>query len=82
MTLNVFLSHLKYILQLSLVKFSVSLTFFQGRTGQDGHTTHRGTWTDRLFLENIILDINIEITSGKLPKVKPENILILTYHFF
>jgi len=42
MTLNVFFSNLKYILQLSLVKFSVSLTFFRDWTGRthgqtDGH---------------------------------------------
>ena len=45
MTLNVFLSNLKYILQLSLVKFSDSLTFLGGRagTGRDGHTEYGQT---------------------------------------
>ena len=58
MTLNVFLSHLKYILQLSLVKFSVSLTFFG--TGRDGRTQ-----TDRIFLENVILDIYLGFENKK-----------------
>ena len=54
MTLNVSLSHLKYILQLSSVKFSVSLTFFgMGRDRTDGHMD---IWTDRLLSENTILD--------------------------
>ena len=38
MTLNVSLSHLKYILQISSVKFSVSLTIFWDGSGQDGRT--------------------------------------------
>ena len=47
MTLDIFLSHIEYILQLSLVKFSVSLTFFgTDGTGQtdirmDRHTDGR-----------------------------------------
>ena len=43
MTLNVFFSPLKYIRQLFLAKFSVSVTFFMERDGtrQDGRTeTH------------------------------------------
>ena len=51
-------SRLKYILQLSLVKFSVSLTFFWMEWDVAGRTD---TWTDictgRLFSENIIIDL-------------------------
>ena len=62
MTLNVSLSHLKYILQLFSVKFSVSLTFFG--TGRD-RQTHGRTQTDRLFLEYVILDIYLGFENKK-----------------
>ena len=58
-TLNVFLSPLKYIWQLYSVKFSVSVTFFCDGTGRDGTWRTDGQTdigTDRLFSENIILD--------------------------
>ena len=51
------------------MKFSVSVTFFMGRDGRTDTRTH-GIWTDRLFSENIILDLQIKF-SKKPCSVKP-----------
>ena len=62
MTLNVFLSHLKYILQLSLVKFSVLLTIFWDRMGRAD--THFGGHMDRqIFLRNYYLRFTSNVFS-------------------
>ena len=53
MTEGIFVTLGKYLSTvLCLAKFSVSLTFLY-----DGTDTHTDIWTDRLFSENIILDI-------------------------
>ena len=61
MTLNIFLSPVKYILQICLAKFSISATFLGGRdgTGQTGREDGTDIGTDRLFSENIILDFEM-----------------------